>query len=293
MDPLDDFTSSLLDISNKGIPKTSTNPKKSKPWYNDECKDAIKQRKQALSVSRYPTKENLNKVKNFRAKARRTIKASKRKSWKSYVSNLNYKTPVKKVWDMIQKISGKSKSPSFAHLNTKRGKKVTSKEEIANTLGETFLDNSSSRNYSEKFQKKKNKLNFTSSNTEEYNSLFNITEPKDAIAVSKDTATGPDDIHYQMLKHLPETSLDTLLHIFNGIWTTEVFPESWCLATIIPIPKPGKGHAEPTNYRPIALASLCKTLERMINKRLVWYLESNNLITKLQSGFRAVVKKII
>ena len=42
LDPLDDFTSSLLDISNKSIPKTSTNPKKSKPWYNDECKDAIK-----------------------------------------------------------------------------------------------------------------------------------------------------------------------------------------------------------------------------------------------------------
>ena len=226
LDPLDDFTSSLLDISNKSIPKTSTNPKKSKPWYNDECKDAIKQRKQALSkFCRYPTKENLNKVKNFRAKARRTIKASKRKSWKSYVSNLNYKTPIKKVWDMIRKISGKSKASSFTHFNTKRGTKATSKEEIANTLGETFLDNSSSRNYSEKFQnikkqEEKIKLNFTSSNTEEYNSLFNITELKDAIAVSKDTATGPDDIHYQMLKHLPETALDTLLHIFNSIWTT-------------------------------------------------------------------------
>ena len=294
LDPLDDFTSSLLDIANKSIPKTSTNPKKSKPWYNDECKDAIKQRKQALSkFCRYPTKENLNNVKNFRAKARRTIKASKRKSWKSYVSNLNHKTPIKKVWDMIRKISGKSKSPSFTHLNTKRGTKATSKEEIANTLGETFLDNSSSRNYSEKFQnikkqEEKINLNFTASNTEEYNSLFNITELKDAIAISKDTATGPDDIHYQMLKHLPETALDTLLHIFNGIWTTGVFPESWRLATIIPIPKPGKDHAEPTNYRPIALTScLCKTLERMINKRLVWYLESNNLITKLQSGFRA------
>ena len=159
LDPLDDFTSSLLDIANKSIPKTLTNPKKNKPWYNNECKDAIKQRKQALSkFCRYPTKENLKNVKNFRAKARRTIKASKRKSWKSYVSNLNYKTPVKKVWDMIRKISGKSKSPSFTHLNTKRGTKATSKEEIANTLGETFLDNSSSRNYSEKFQNiKKNK----------------------------------------------------------------------------------------------------------------------------------------
>ena len=182
---------------------------------------------------------------------------------------------------MIRKISGKSKSPSFTHLNTKRGTKATSKEEIAN------------RNYSKKFQnikkqEEKIKLNFTSSNTEEYNSLFNITELKDTIAVSKDTATGPDDIHYQMLKHLPETALETLLHIFNSIWTTGVLPESWRLATIIPISKPGKDHAEPTNYRPIALTScLCKTLERMINKRLVWYLESNNLITKFQSGFRA------
>ena len=96
------------------------------------------------------------------------------------------------------------------------------------------------------------------------------------------------DLKYQLLLNQNFLgALDTLLHIFNGIWTT-VFPESWRLATIIPIPKPGKDHAEPTNYRPIALTScLCKTLERMINKRLVWYLESNNLIKKLQSGFRA------
>ena len=227
LDPLDDFTSSVLDISNKSIPKTSTNPKKSKPWYNDECKDAVKAQASIIKVLQISNKGE-NNVKNFRAKARR-IKASKRKSWKSYVSNLNHKTPIKKVWDMIRKISGKSKSTSFIHLNTKRGTKATSKEEIANTLGETFLDDSSSRNYSEKFQnikkqEEKIKLNFTSSNTKEYNSLFNIIELKDAIAVSKDTATGPDDIYYQMLKYLPETALDTLLHIFNGIWTTGVFP---------------------------------------------------------------------
>ena len=75
-------------------------------------------------------------------------------------------------------------------------------------------------------------------------------------------------MHYQMLKHLPENALVTILQIFNDIWTTGVFPENWRLATIIPIPKPGKNPAEPTNYRPIALTScLCKTLERMINKK--------------------------
>ena len=91
-----------------------------------------------------------------------------------------------------------------------------------------------------------------------------------------------------MLKHLPLKSLQTLLDIFNNMWETGKFPESWELATIIPIPKPGKDHTEPTNYRPIALTScLCKTLERMINARLVWYLEINNLISPVQSGFRS------
>ena len=95
-------------------------------------------------------------------------------------------------------------------------------------------------------------------------------------------------MHYQVLKHLPSKSLQALLDILNDIWETGKFPESWELSTIIPVPKPGKDHTEPTNYRPIALTScLCKTLERMINTRLVWYLESNNLISPVQSGFRS------
>ena len=64
-------------------------------------------------------------------------------------------------------------------------------------------------------------------------------------------------------------------------------PKSWKEATVIPIPKPGKDNTNPNNYRPIALTScICKTLERMINEILVWYLEKNNIITEFQSGFR-------
>ena len=48
-DSIADFTSSLIEISKECIPQTSTNPTKSNPWYNDDCKEAIKQRKQALS----------------------------------------------------------------------------------------------------------------------------------------------------------------------------------------------------------------------------------------------------
>ena len=131
-------------------------------------------------------------------------------------------------------------------------------------------------------------INFKILNDEDYNNPSKLSELTDAIKISNGTATGPNEIHYQMLKHLPENALVTILPIFSDIWKTGKFPESWRLDTIIPIPKPGKNPAEPTNYRPIALTScLCKTLERMINKRLVWYLESNNLITPIQSGFRS------
>ncbi|GFT61589.1 putative RNA-directed DNA polymerase from transposon BS [Trichonephila clavipes] len=58
-------------------------------------------------------------------------------------------------------------------------------------------------------------------------------------------------------------------------------------ATVIPILKPGKVATDPLSYRPIALTScFCKTLERMVNTRLVYVLEKEKCISPLQSGFR-------
>ncbi len=90
-----------------------------------------------------------------------------------------------------------------------------------------------------------------------------------------------------MLKHLPEVSLEALLVAFNDVWMNGQFPESWHQATVIPIPKPGKDPTNPSNYRPIALTScMCKIFERIVNHRLVFYLENNGIITDYQSGFR-------
>ena len=192
---------------------------------------------------------------------------------------------------MVRKIQGKGKSSSLGHLNV-NNKKVTSKKDISNTLADAFSKNSSSENYTQKFknikqQKEKRNLKFSSDNSETYNQPFSLSELKDALSKAHDSSPGPDDIHYQFLKHLPDTFLSVLLKTFNDIWETGNVPKSWKEATVIPIPKPGKDNTNPNNYRPIALTScICKTLERMINERLVWYLEKNNIITEFQSGFR-------
>merc|ERR1712035_105412 len=53
------------------------------------------------------------------------------------------------------------------------------------------------------------------------------------------------------------------------------------------IPKPGKDHLQATNYRPISLTScLCKVLEKMVNVRLMWYLERGNHLSSVKYGFR-------
>ena len=292
-DPMDFFSNTLIAIANATIPKTSKNSNMPrKPWFNDECKVAIKNRKLALrQLTASPSAANIDNYRVLRAKARRTIRSSKRDSWKAYISKLTSNTPLKQIWSMVRRISGKHSTAPVSHLKV-NGTTVEEPRDIANTIGKTFSYNSSTRHYTDKFRRyqlaqEKLPLNFSSNNQECYNQVFSMQELKDALRKSNNSATGPDEIHYQMLKHLPESTLETLLHLFNDIWISGCFPPSWSEAIVIPIPKPGKDPTSPDNYRPIALTScMCKTFERMVNDRLVWFLESNNLLSEYQSGFR-------
>ena len=56
---------------------------------------------------------------------------------------------------------------------------------------------------------------------------------------------------------------------------------------MIPILKKGKDPKQAASYRPISLTSCVgKTMERVVNQRLKWYLETNDLLAPEQAGFR-------
>lgn len=85
----------------------------------------------------------------------------------------------------------------------------------------------------------------------------------------KKKAPGEDLISNAALRHLPSNKITSLTEILNACLRTCYFPSTWKRAVIIPIPKPGKDHKIPENYRPIALlSSLSKVYEKVILKKI-------------------------
>ena len=196
-----------------------------------------------------------------------------------------------KVWKIVKRMKGNFKEP-LNHVKNGNGDLEETKNGIVNCIGEAISSGSSSSNYSADFQQHKleserKNVNFDSTGSEKYNEPFSMNELKTCISELKSSAPGKDGIHNHLITHLPEISLELLLYLFNNLWETNCFPDTWCKALVIPIPKPGKDHTNPSNYRPIALTScLCKLMEKMVNKRLMWFLEKNKILNNIQSGFR-------
>ncbi|GBN77000.1 hypothetical protein AVEN_19543-1 [Araneus ventricosus] len=209
---------------------------------------------------------------------------SQRESWERYVSSLNSTISSKKLWEKVKKASGIFTDRNI-NILYQNGMPVTSLQDIANCIASTLSQTSNSNTYPSSFQNheklaEKHKLNFKSTSYTHYNRDLCLSEVKK-------TSPGPDNISYQMIKHLSSSSLQNLLHLYNRIWHEHCFPSSWQQAIIIPISKPGKDPSNPLNYRPIALTNcLCKLMEKMVNRRLVYYLEHNEVLSPFQSGFR-------
>ena len=100
-------------------------------------------------------------------------------------------------------------------------------------------------------------------------------------------APGPDGVTNDMIRHLGPLPKKTILALFNESWKTGSVPALWKKATIVPIHKKGKDKKNPSSYRPISLLScLGKLMERVINRRLVSFLESHGILSSTQTGNR-------
>lgn len=101
---------------------------------------------------------------------------------------------------------------------------VSSKEEIAETLANTFQNYSSSTHWNINFLEHKvleetRIINTTGGEEDPINLPISKEELEDAINSNKNTSSGPDNIPLIFLQKLPQNAKEHLLNIFNIIWT--------------------------------------------------------------------------
>lgn len=243
------------------------------------------QREQDIELKRILKTEinTLNKTINNK------INSSINERWSKTLKNL--KTGSKKFWRLTKTIRGKY-SNQIRRLNVNDTTIITNKDKC--------------EAIAEAFEKSHNiTINQNSPVENEVNEFFDelqrnieetpneaMTSPDEILCIIKQlkNAKAPrlDGIQNTLIKQLPNSAIEALAKIFNACLKVCYFPKEFKKAKVIPIPKPGKDHSQPGNYRPISLlSSIGKIFERIIHTRISCFFEENNTIPAQQFGFRA------
>ena len=218
--------------------------------------------------------------------------SSKREKFQTTCNNLDLATEGHKAWALIHNLSGESRVTNPKPFYTDDGE-VTDDQKKANAHNKFFASVNKASETTEEdkdlLKELKNKEKAAGANSKIFEENFNISELNKALRKLKARKSpGPDNIHNEMLKHLGHTGKSIILDFINLTWAQGKLPSNWKIATIKPILKKGKPEEELSSYRPISLSScLGKVAERMMNQRLYWWLEANNILNVHQAGFRS------
>ena len=262
------------------------------PWLTAGILHSIKHSKKLYSKSiRSDAKET--EIKEYK-EYNRLLQKLKRASKKNYYGCkcIEFKNNTKKLWKIINEVSGKSNNKDNLIDSLKVDNlHVYESQKIANTFGNYFAT------VGEKFA---NKIPKPNRNIEEYlakirqneNSLFmNLCTESEVLKLigqlPRKASGGHDNISNILLKEIGPTILPVLVEIFNESIKNGIFPNTMKLAEVIPLYK-GKERYIESHYRPISLlTTISKLLEKIVCKRVYDFLNKTGQINPSQYGFRA------
>ena len=101
-------------------------------------------------------------------------------------------------------------------------------------------------------------------------------------------AAGPDGVSSRFLKEFANQIVPGLTLVMQASLDQSQIPNDWRHALVAPVFKSGKNDkSKAENYRPISLTSVsCKVMEHIIHSSIISHLDSTNVLTDTQHGFR-------
>ena len=280
-----EFTKIFLNIMSNFIPhETKKIIPRENPWITKPLKAMIK-RKDRLYKNYKKNGYQLHdkaRLDIFRSECQEAVEGAK----KAYMTSLGNKlhdqySNGKVFWRIVNKVMNKSKAPKVPPLLVNNKFILDCKEKA--TLFTSFFCKQCTPNLTS------STLPHLTYNTNERLEQIPVTKNNIILLLKKlnpNKATGPDGISSKMLLLCGETVARPLHILFSNILASGTYPKIWKLANITPIHKKSDKQLI-QNYRPISLLPICgKILEKLIFNHMYTFLNSNNLITKKQSGFR-------
>jgi hypothetical protein len=204
-----------------------------------------------------------------KTKLKQQITHTKRNTWNTFLTKLNYKTDGPKTFNLMNKLINKYPQKQVQPIRI-QGKEITGDKKIANCFN-AYFSNAHKLTNKLKKQGKTTKINSKTPTNNSFKEIFyaNFSEEelKEAIRNTKTKKQpGPDNIFPEFIYNLGPKATNILMTIYNKLWNSkDNLPDEWKKAIIIPILNPGKPANLISSYRPIALTSvLVKIQERMI-----------------------------
>ena len=279
------FTSLALNAAKSSI-RFGRIKRPPKAWWSAEVEEAASERRKAFAAAHRSDEDCQAYISASRC-ASSVIAKAKAEAWQTTCSSRSPRSNPKSAHSLLRSIAG-SPSSSSASPN------CSSPRESASVYA-AYLRSHFSVSQPKALRSRARgfltKLRRATCPVESHSSFCFRFSPAEFLAaasnLSSSTATGSDKVAYPMLKHLPRSGMDFLLHIFNLSWSSHSFPSIWKTSSIIPIHKMGKPLDSPASFRSISLTScVSKLFQRIILSRLLLFLEFNSILSPRQAGFR-------
>lgn len=259
------------------------------PWINRNLYALISLKQKLLTVRR--KKGTSISLEKKLKQISRVIKRATRICMNNYYQDhlKSFQQDPKKCWRFLNEQLGRVSRPKI-QLKNDQGGIVTNSKQMCNIFNEYFLkvpkilkENISHLpgdcwNMLNTLTQYHNSFSFCNTNNEEILDIFG--------KLQTNKSPGPDGISAKMFLECKNIVLSNVVKCFNTTIETSTYPEVLKTCKIVPIPK-GKMSCAVENFRPIALLPLLdKVFEKIMHKQLSSYLDENNLLFKLQFGFK-------
>ena len=284
----------LTSIAEECIPKTVFKEgDKYSPWWNKECEKAIQDEIYYSNfLSRIKDIDAVRAHKLAKETRKKTVSQAKLDYWKNKAEEITDYRDIGKMWRLVKKARRKNSPPKTSIVFN--GIRYFSDKDKAKILAQQIAEKSQNKSLSHAEQDRRKVFEQQYSdplpdNSLDYNQPISMEEFDLELQniKNKSKASGKDKITYQIINKLPNKIKEIYLDLFNKCLEKNYIPQSWKIAEVFTLLKHGKPADDPDSYRPISLTPHSgKIFERILNARLVHFLEKNNILPKEQAGFR-------